>query len=62
MDRPYQKIDALNQVAEFHKTFQQPIIESEAMIPNRARCDLRVELIQEELNEFKEERKKYLIY
>lgn len=52
MDRNYQKIDALNQVAEFHKTFQQPIVEAEAMIPNQARCDLRVSLIAEELKEF----------
>ena len=43
-------LDALNQVAEFHKTFQHPI-ENEPLIPNRKRCDLRVALIREELNE-----------
>ena len=53
MDRNYQKIDALNQVAEFHKAFQQPILEA-GMIPEQERCDLRVSLLQEELDEFKE--------
>jgi len=43
-------LDALNQVAEFHKTFQHPI-EKEPLIPERKRCDLRVELIREELQE-----------
>lgn len=44
------KLDALNQVAEFHKTFQHPI-ENEPLIPERKRCDLRVALIREELEE-----------
>ena len=44
---------ALNHVAEFHNTFKHPI-QSEPFIPERQRCDLRVELIQEELNELKE--------
>ncbi len=43
-------IDALNQVAEFHKTFQHPIIERPA-IPDKKRCALRVALIREELGE-----------
>jgi predicted HAD superfamily Cof-like phosphohydrolase len=47
------KIDALNQVAEFHKTFQAPILES-PQIPSKDRCDLRVSLLQEELNELSE--------
>jgi len=46
-------IDSLNQVAEFHKTFQHPI-EKHPIIPSRKRCDLRLALIQEELNELKE--------
>jgi predicted HAD superfamily Cof-like phosphohydrolase len=46
-------LDALNQVAEFHKTFKHPIEESPT-IPSRRRCDLRVALIQEELDELKE--------
>lgn len=44
------KIDALNQVAEFHRTFQHPI-EPEPVIPAPDRCRLRVNLIEEELQE-----------
>jgi predicted HAD superfamily Cof-like phosphohydrolase len=47
------KIDALNQVAEFHKTFKHPIL-SEPAIPSEKRCNLRVELIAEELKELQE--------
>jgi len=47
------KIDSLNQVAEFHKTFNAPILES-PQIPSKERCELRVSLLQEELNELKE--------
>ncbi len=47
------KIDSLNQVAEFHKTFRHPIAESPT-IPSEDRCKLRVSLIAEELNEFEE--------
>lgn len=47
------KIDALNQVAEFHKTFNAPVLET-PQIPSKERCDLRVSLLQEELNELKE--------
>ena len=48
-----EKIDSLNQVAEFHKTFNAPVLE-EPQIPSKQRCDLRVSLLQEELNELKE--------
>ncbi|WP_417431446.1 hypothetical protein [Halpernia sp.] len=48
-----EKIDALNQVAEFHKTFNAPILDT-PQIPSKQRCDLRVELLQEELNELKD--------
>jgi len=44
------KIDSLNQVAEFHKTFQAPILET-PQIPSKERCELRVSLLQEELDE-----------
>ncbi len=44
------KLDALNQVAEFHRTFKHPI-EKEPTIPSKKRCALRVELIREELKE-----------
>ena len=45
--------DALNQVAEFHKTFKHPVLETPT-IPSEKRCALRVELISEELNELQE--------
>ncbi|MEM1217598.1 MAG: nucleoside triphosphate pyrophosphohydrolase family protein [Bacteroidota bacterium] len=44
------KIDSLNQVAEFHRTFQHPVL-SEPTIPSEARCKLRVALLAEELKE-----------
>lgn len=43
-------LDALNQVAEFHKTFKHPI-EQSPVIPEKKRCNLRVSLIREELDE-----------
>lgn len=46
------KIDALNQVGEFHKTFKHPI-EPKPVIPAPERCKLRVALLAEELNELK---------
>lgn len=45
-----EKLDTLNQVAEFHKTFNAPIL-STPQIPSEERCKLRVSLLQEELNE-----------
>lgn len=48
-----EKIDALNQVAEFHKTFNAPILD-QPQIPSQERCDLRVNLLQEELDELKQ--------
>lgn len=45
-----EKIDPLNQVAEFHRTFKHPI-EKQPVIPSEQRCKLRVELIAEELKE-----------
>lgn len=42
--------DALNLVAEFHKTFKHPIL-GEPGIPSEDRCKLRVALIAEELKE-----------
>ena len=47
------KIDPLNQVAEFHKTFNHPIVETPQMPPEN-RCKLRVSLIAEELKELEE--------
>ena len=48
-----EKIDSLNQVAQFHKTFKHPIL-LEPQIPAAKRSELRVSLLQEELNELKE--------
>ena len=44
------KIDSLNQVAEFHKTFNAPVLKK-PQIPSNQRCELRVSLLQEELDE-----------
>jgi predicted HAD superfamily Cof-like phosphohydrolase len=48
-----EKIDPLNQVAEFHRTFHHPI-QLEPIIPSEKRCKLRVSLIAEELKELEE--------
>jgi len=45
-----QQPDALNMVAEFHRTFKHPIL-AEPAIPDEKRCKLRVALIAEELKE-----------
>ncbi|MDL1913306.1 MAG: hypothetical protein FDW93_02100 [Bergeyella sp.] len=47
------KIDSLNQVAEFHTTFDSPIL-TNPEIPSDDRAALRVKLLQEELDELKE--------
>lgn len=43
----------LNDVAEFHRTFNMPVLEKPAM-PSAERCALRINLLQEELDELKE--------
>ena len=48
-----QQLDSLNQVAEFHRTFKHPILDT-PQIPSEARCQLRVALIAEELKELEE--------
>ena len=45
--------ESLKQVAEFHRTFKHPVVESPA-IPDEKRCRLRVELLAEELREMEE--------
>ena len=47
------KIDSLNQVAKFHTTFKHPILNT-PQIPSKKRCELRVSLLQEELDELHE--------
>ena len=46
-------LNALNQVAEFHKTFKHPILE-QATLPSKERSQLRIDLIAEELKELQE--------
>lgn len=46
----YEQPDALNSVAEFHRTFGHPVLET-PMIPDLKRTTLRINLLQEELNE-----------
>ncbi|RYC70303.1 pyrophosphohydrolase domain-containing protein [Spirosoma sordidisoli] len=48
-----QQPDSLNQVAEFHRTFHAPVLET-PQIPSPARCQLRVSLLAEELDELRE--------
>ncbi len=45
-----EKLDALRQVAAFHRTFKHPIL-AEPAIPPEERCRLRVALLAEELRE-----------
>jgi predicted HAD superfamily Cof-like phosphohydrolase len=47
------QLDALNQVADFHRTFKHPI-EKTPVIPAPERCRLRVSLLQEELQELED--------
>lgn len=46
-------IDALNMVAEFHRTFQHPILK-QPQIPAENRTQLRLTLLQEELDELRQ--------
>lgn len=43
----------LNDVAEFHQTFNLPVVQTPA-IPGKDRCALRINLLQEELDELRE--------
>ena len=45
--------NALNQVAEFHRTFKHPIVDQPA-IPSKERAALRVSLLAEELKELQQ--------
>lgn len=53
MNQKFQKMNPLNQVAEFHSTFGHPILDKPQLIDEK-RSDLRIELLQEELNELKQ--------
>jgi predicted HAD superfamily Cof-like phosphohydrolase len=52
-NKKYDEPAALNDVAAFHTTFDLPI-EPKPVIPTAKRCELRVSLLQEELDELKE--------
>lgn len=43
----------LEMVSDFHKTFKVPVLD-EPQIPSKDRCELRVNLLQEELDELKQ--------
>ena len=49
----YNEPNGLNDVAKFHETFSLPVLDT-PLIPDEQRCELRVSLLQEELNELKE--------
>lgn len=46
-------MDYIKKVEEFHKKFNVPVLKK-PQIPTKDRCDLRVNLLQEELDELKE--------
>jgi len=52
-DQKFDQLDSLNQVADFHRLFKHPVLESPT-IPSEKRCELRVALLAEELDELKE--------
>ncbi len=49
----YKEPNALSDVAKFHNTFGLPVV-AEPEIPAKERCQLRINLLQEELNELKQ--------
>ena len=48
----FEEPSALNSVADFHNTFDLPV-KSDPEIPDAARCTLRINLLEEELEELK---------
>lgn len=53
MKKSFKEPMGLNNVARFHRTFSIPIL-THPQIPDEERCRLRINLLQEELNELKE--------
>jgi len=53
MSKVFEEPKALTSVAKFHDTFKLPVLE-EPIMPSKERCELRVNLLQEELDELKE--------
>ena len=52
-DQKFPEPTPLNDVAEFHTTFHLPVLATPT-IPTQDRCDLRINLLQEELDELKD--------
>ncbi len=53
MSKSYKEPQGLTDVSEFHDVFNLPSLDRPT-IPSQQRCDLRVNLLQEELNELKD--------
>lgn len=53
MNKKFKEAQGLNNVARFHRLFALPVL-SEPQIPDANRCELRINLLQEEINELKE--------
>lgn len=49
----FKEPNGLSDVAQFHDLFGMPVLE-QPIIPSEKRCELRISLLQEELNELKE--------
>lgn len=53
MSKSFKEPAALSDVSKFHDTFNLPVLDS-PIIPSEKRCELRIALLQEELNELKD--------
>jgi len=53
MSKTFKEPAALTGVAAFHDTFHLPVLD-QPVIPDAKRCELRINLLQEELNELKD--------
>jgi predicted HAD superfamily Cof-like phosphohydrolase len=53
MEKKFKEAEALNGVAQFHKTFHLPVVD-QPTIPSEERCELRIALLEEELQELKD--------
>jgi len=53
MKHNFDEPNALSDVAKFHDTFDLPVLDTPT-IPDKKRCELRINLLQEELDELKE--------
>ena len=53
MSKSYKEPKGLSDVSEFHEVFELPILENPT-IPAAERCELRINLLQEELDELKQ--------